>query len=188
MDFGKPRALTVAVIGVGAVLLFSSGCNRNVREPWAPLSIQLTSSSVTAGFIDKASTCDGGGSSPALIWSPPPAGTQTFALVVTDRDSPFGYNFVHWVLYNIPSEKLGLPAAVPAGKALSDGSSQGPNDDGKFGYYPPCPLGHSPHRYDFVVYALNKRVDLPSATKKELLKTIAGHVLAKGELIAKYNH
>lgn len=187
MDSSYSRALPSQLLAILGILICGFGCGRNFREPSAPLSMQLTSPAVTAGIMDRASTCDGNGLSPELEWSTPPAGTQSLALVVTDRDSPLGYNFVHWVIYNIPADKRELGAAVPAARTLPDSANQGSNDDGKFGYHPPCPPGHSTHRYDFVLYAVNEKVNLAAATKKELLATIDGHVLGKGELVAMYH-
>jgi Raf kinase inhibitor-like YbhB/YbcL family protein len=174
------------LLGIVIVVLWTTACHRGGNEPVAPLSIQLTSSSVTAGVVSKASTCDGQGASPQLSWNAPPGGTQSLALVVTDRDSPFGYNFVHWVLYNIPPNTRELPSGLPSQGQLADGTEQGLNDNDKPGYTPPCPPGKSAHRYDFVLYAVDIKVDLPSASKKQLLQAISGHVLAKGELIARY--
>jgi Raf kinase inhibitor-like YbhB/YbcL family protein len=173
---------------LGTLIFFlpATGCNRGGNEPAAPLSIQLTSPDLTAGAVSKASTCDGQGSSPQLSWNAPPAGTQSLALVVTDRDSSFGYNFIHWVLYNIPANTRELPSGLPAQSQLADGAEQGLNDNDKPGYTPPCPPGKSAHRYDFVLYAVDMKVNLPSASKKQLLNAISGHVLAKGELIARY--
>jgi Raf kinase inhibitor-like YbhB/YbcL family protein len=174
------------LIGAVVILVTVDGCNRGGNEPMAPLSIQLTSASSPAGEIGKAFTCDGQGLSPQLSWSAPPPQTRSLALVVTDRDSPLGYQFVHWVIYNISDGTRELPAGLSAQKALPDGAEQGLNDDDKPGYTPPCPPGKSAHRYDFVLYALDVRVSLPSASKKQLLHAINGHVLARGELIGHY--
>jgi Raf kinase inhibitor-like YbhB/YbcL family protein len=171
---------------VGAVfLVVAAGCNRGGNEPLAPLSMQLASARIAAGELSKAITCDGAGLSPQLTWSEPPPQTRSLALVVTDRDSPLGYNFVHWVIYNISPSTRELPAEIPAQNTLPDGVEQGPNDSNKPGYTPPCPKGKS-HRYDFILYALDTRVNLPSATKKQLLSAVSGHVLARGELVGRY--
>jgi Raf kinase inhibitor-like YbhB/YbcL family protein len=172
-----------------AALLFllpTGGCNRGGNEPVAPMSLQLTSASFRAGMLSQDSTCDGPGASPPLSWSAPPRDTQSLAIVITDRDSRFGYNFVHWVIYNIPARTRELPAGLPAQRNLPDGAEQGLNDGDKVGYTPPCPPGKSFHRYDFVLYAIDRKVNLPAASKTQLLNAIRGHVLAKGELIGRY--
>ncbi len=172
----------------GAVILLISAaaCNHGGREPQAPVTLALTSSSFSAGAMARSSTCDGAGTSPELSWSAPPAGTQSLALVVTDRDSPFGYGFVHWVLYNLPPAARELPAGIAAQAALADGSRQGPNDDDRLGYFAPGPPGKSPPHYVFVLYAVDRKVNLTAASKKQLLAALGGHVLAKGELVGSY--
>jgi phosphatidylethanolamine-binding protein (PEBP) family uncharacterized protein len=79
-------------------------CNRDVAVPQGAPSLELKSASFVDGTIPKkSSSCDGESSvSPALKWSAPPAGTQSFALIAIDRDSPFGVRFVHWVLFDLP--------------------------------------------------------------------------------------
>jgi len=53
-------------------------------------------------------TGDGSDMSPALSWTAPPEGTQSFALILDDPDAPRG-TWVHWVLYNLPQTERGLP-------------------------------------------------------------------------------
>jgi Raf kinase inhibitor-like YbhB/YbcL family protein len=168
-------------------LVMASGCNRTGHEPTGPLTIQLTSASMSAGVLSKAFTCDGQGLSPELSWTAPPPHSQTLALVVTDRDSPLGYNFVHWVMYNIPTDVRRLPAGLFTQQILPDGSEQGINDKNQAGYTPPCPPGKSVHHYDFILYAIDIPVNLHSLSKKQLFQAIRNHVLARGELIGRYS-
>ena len=181
---GRHGVLLLAAIA----LIMAGGCNRAEDEPSGPLTIHLTSTSIVDGVLNKAITCDGQGLSPQLSWSAPPPKTQGLALVVTDRDSPLGFNFVHWVLYNIPAGARELPAGIPTQKTLQDGSEQGNNDNDKAGYGPPCPSGKAVHHYDFILYAVDVHVDFPSASKKRLLQVLSGHVLARGELVGRYAH
>jgi len=130
-------------------------------------------------------TCDGDDISPALEWDDPPAGTQSLALIMDDPDAPLG-TWVHWVLYNIPAEARSLGEAVPADAELSDGSRHGRNSWGRLGYGGPCPPSGT-HRYVFRLYALDTTLDLDAgADKQELLRSMEGHILAKGELIGRY--
>lgn len=152
-------------------------------------TLELRSASFSGDTIPNAySSCDGQRNvSPQLSWSVPPEDTQSFALVVIDRDSPLGWNFVHWVLYDLPADKRELPEAIVKQEQLPDGSRQGRNGYDKTGYVGPCPPGHSPHRYVFTLFALDTKLNLPSgASKKQLMKAIKGHVLASGELIGKF--
>jgi Raf kinase inhibitor-like YbhB/YbcL family protein len=93
---------------------------------------------------------------------------------------------VHWVAWNIPADKNGMPENVPPDKTLPDGTKQGITDFGRHGYGGPCPPGGT-HRYYFKVYALDSMLDIPvSSTKKDLLKAMEGHVLAEGQLMGRY--
>jgi Raf kinase inhibitor-like YbhB/YbcL family protein len=151
--------------------------------------LELRSASFSGETIPNAySSCDGQRNVfPQLSWSVPPEGTQSFALVVIDRDSPLGWNFVHWVLYDLRADKRELPEAIAKQEQLPDGSRQGQNGYDKTGYVGPCPPGQSPHRYVFTLFALDTKLNLPSgASKKQVMKAIKGHVLASGKLIAKF--
>ena len=72
------------------------------------MTFHLTSPAFESGEdIPKEFTCDGPDSSPPLIWTDPPPGTETLALIVDDPDAPSG-TWVHWVLYNLPATARGL--------------------------------------------------------------------------------
>ena len=149
--------------------------------------ISISSDALKAGTsLPVEYTCDGEDRSPALSWDSVPAGTQSIALIVDDPDAP-GKTWVHWVIYNIPADSCGLPAAVPKNKSLNDGSLQGKNDFDRIGYNGPCPPPGKPHRYFFKVYALDTTLSLKSgATKSQLEFAMSGHILAQGEIVGKY--
>jgi Raf kinase inhibitor-like YbhB/YbcL family protein len=149
--------------------------------------MNLTSTSFQAGSqIPAKFTCSGAGISPQLAWSAPPAGTVSFALIVTDPDAP-GQTFVHWVLYGLPAETRALPEALPGIGQLADGGRQGRNDFGDLGYGGPCPPPGSPHHYVFTLYALDAKLNLPvGATRAQVEAAMQGHILASGELIGVY--
>lgn len=131
-------------------------------------------------------TCKGKDISPSLSWEGIPAGTKSISLIMDDPDAPGG-TFVHWVLYNIPGQTLMLPKGIPHNKTLADGSMQGMTDFGRAGYGGPCPPPGKPHRYYFKVYALDIKLDLPpGVSKNQLENAMKGHVLARGELMGKY--
>jgi Phosphatidylethanolamine-binding protein len=101
------RAITPRMRGGLRPLLFSlwgallftliaatqTGCTPDVTPQGFP-SLELSSTSFSGGAIPKKYSCDGQEASPELSWKTPPERTQSFALLVTDRDSPFGYSFV----------------------------------------------------------------------------------------------
>ena len=116
-----------------------------------------------------------------------PERTQSFALIVIDKDSPFGFNFVHWMIYDIPEGKREIPGDIGKQEKLPDGLRQGLNDFEKIGYVGPCPPGHSPHHYLFDLYALDTKLNLGSgASKRQIENAMKGHVLAWGELVGEY--
>jgi len=78
-------------------------------------------------------TCEGQDVEPPLVWSEPPEGTQSFALIMDDLDEPVSM-FTHWVIFNIPPDAGGLPEAVPTQSQLTSGVLQGKNDFGRIGY------------------------------------------------------
>jgi Raf kinase inhibitor-like YbhB/YbcL family protein len=173
-----------------SLIAWTVGCTGAASKPIAP-SLELKSSSFSGDTIpQKHSSCgDQDGASPELSWSAPPEGTQSFALIVIDKDSPFGFKFTHWVLYDVPADKRELAEGVAKQEQLPDGSRQGHNDYDRIGYVGPCPPGHSPHHYVFDLYALDMKLQLPpGASKKQILKAMKGHVLASGELVGRFQH
>jgi hypothetical protein len=132
-------------------------------------------------------TCVGEDVSPPLRWEGVPEGTKSFALVVEDPDAPGG-TFIHWVLYNLPATISELAEGVPRTERLASGALQGVNDFGVVGYRGPCPPPGAPHRYFFILRALDVELDLkPGATKAQLERASQGHVLAEAELMGKYS-
>jgi Raf kinase inhibitor-like YbhB/YbcL family protein len=168
------------------VLAAQTGCRGAVAPGAETPELGLTSSSLQAGSIPPKFTCDGAGTSPELTWKSVPTRTQSLALIVIDPDAPVG-DFVHWVLYNIPASLQELPEGLPAQEQLANGALQGRNDFGRIGYGGPCPPGRSSHRYVFRLYALDAKLNLPTgATRSQVERAMAGHILAHGELAGRY--
>jgi Raf kinase inhibitor-like YbhB/YbcL family protein len=130
-------------------------------------------------------SCDGENISPPLAWGDPPPGAKSLALISDDPDAPGG-TWVHWVLYNIPSDLRALPESISAEAELSDGSRHGENSFGRLDYGGPCPPGGT-HRYFFKLYALDVMLELePGADKEMLLQAMEGHILGETELMGTY--
>jgi Raf kinase inhibitor-like YbhB/YbcL family protein len=86
----------------------------------------------------------------------------------------------HWVQFNIPPTTLRIPE-----KGEVPGIS-GKNTSEKLGYQGPCPPDRE-HRYVFTLYALDKTLSLnEGSSKKEVEAAMQGHILAKTELIGRY--
>jgi len=150
------------------------------------MQIEIKSSAFEeGGMIPKKYTCDGADFSPPLSWTSVPEGTKTIALICDDPDAPMG-TWVHWVLFNLPADVKELPENLSSEMNLDNRAMQGVNDFGNIGYGGPCPPGGT-HRYYFKFYALDTELRLQAgATKKELLKTMEGHILAEGQLMGRY--
>ena len=149
----------------------------------ANMSLQLTSDAFSNGqSIPAKYSCIGKNISPALAWTEPPAGTQSFALIVDDPDAP-GRTWVHWVLFNIAANTRSLPEDFSADSSIAVGN----NSSSQASYQGPCPPSGT-HRYYFKLYALDTAINLlPGATKDQLLKEMDGHILAQAELLGTFS-
>lgn len=171
--------------GLALLIVLLLSCGGPAPAPSVPVGgVALTSSAFAAGAeIPRRYSCDGQDISPPLQWSEPPAGTQSFALVMDDPDAS---GFRHWLIYNIPGTARSLPEAVARDSQLPDGSRQGTTSWGRVGYGGPCPPSGT-HRYAFRLYALDVVLDLPAgASLEQLNRAMQGHILAQAELIATY--
>jgi len=144
------------------------------------MTFQLTSPAFSEGQpIPRKHTGDGADVSPEVAWTGPPAGTASLALICDDPDAPRG-TWSHWVLFDLPPDTRGLAEGATAGK-------QGKNDFGRPGYGGPAPPRGKPHRYFFMLSALDTPLNLPAgATRAEVLAAMKGHVLAEAKLMGTY--
>ena len=149
------------------------------------MSLQLTSDAFTNGqSIPAKYSCIGKNISPALAWTEPPAGTQSFAIIVDDPDAP-GRTWVHWVLFNIPTDVRSLQEDFST--TGTNAIIVGKNSSNAMSYQGPCPPSGT-HRYFFKLYALDTNLSLQSgATKEQLLKAMDGHILAQTELMGTFS-
>lgn len=123
-------------------------------------------------------TCEGEGVSPELVWTHPPAGVQSYALMMEDIDAPGG-SATHWLVYDIPGDRDGV------GRNLHALGRAGRNDQHHMGYGAPCPPpNQGDHRYRFRLYALDvATLSLDEgATRRTLERAMQGHELAHTDL------
>ena len=141
------------------------------------------------GWIDRLHVADGDGLSPALSWTAVPE-AQSFAVVVEDPDAPGDEPYLHWMIWDIPGDALGLPPDVEktARPRTPAGAAQGVNDAGERGWFgPKPPAGHGVHHYHFQVFALSTRLNLdPDVEFKTLVNALKGVTLASGEAVGLY--
>jgi Raf kinase inhibitor-like YbhB/YbcL family protein len=153
----------------------------------------LTTTAFTpGGNIPDANTCNGANTSPDLTWTNPPSGTQSFAVVLTDKTA----TLTHWTIYNIPATAKGLPAnvdhnfqstTVAGAEQTISVMSQPPN--AVTGFYGPCPPQPPVHTYVFTVYALDVAT-LPGLTEQskanEGLANVVIHAIGSASFTGNY--
>lgn len=150
--------------------------------------IELTSPAFNdSDFIPAKYTCEGSDVSVPLKWSTVPEGAKSLVVICDDPDAPRG-TWVHWVLFNIPPDITELPEGVSIkNEPKLSGAIEGVNDNRKTKYSGPCPPPGSAHRYFFKIYALDTTLALDSkATKANVEKSMARHILGTGQLLGKY--
>ena len=183
------------IIGCAFLMLMFLSCAKRqpIAQPPATntpkedkMEIKLTSTAFQEGQpIPRTYTCDGVNVSPPLEWSGVPKTAKTLSVICDDPDAPAG-TWVHWVLYNLPANNIGIVESMPATEKLLAGGFQGANDFGKIGYGGPCPPSGT-HHYFFKIYALDGELPLQAgATKAELLRAMEGHILLQGQLMGTY--
>lgn len=165
----------------------TSGAPATVKAKENSMSFHLTSSAFADGAdVPPRFTCEGADHSPPLQWSGTPKETKSLALIVDDPDAPDPAapktTWVHWVLYDLPADAKNLSE----GAKLPHGAREGLNDWKQTGWRGPCPpVGK--HRYFFKLYALDVLLpDLAKPNKAALEKAMEGHVIARAQLMGRY--
>ena len=159
--------------------------------PKAP-SFVVESRDVRAGApIDDAHIYGGGNRSPDLTWNDVPAGAKSFVVTCFDPDAPTPSGFWHWVVVDLPASVTSLAgdAGKEGGSNLPKGGFHCRNDYGAKAYGGPAPpVGDRPHRYYFVVHALDvERLGVDDNTSPAAVSfTMLGHTLGRAILMATY--
>jgi Raf kinase inhibitor-like YbhB/YbcL family protein len=127
-----------------------------------------------AGATKTNPSCVGDNVSPQFSWSNVPAGTTSFALVMTDPDGR-GIGVDHWIAYGIPASVTGFAEGETS--KPSDKFIGGKGTAGKDYYMGPCTPPGAPHHYTFVVVAtdLDAKALPAGLTRLELLEKLNGH-------------
>ena len=146
----------------------------------------LKSSALGAGgALPEEFTGDGAGLTPPLEWSGAPAGTKSFALIMSHLD-PEGKTKYYWTLYNI------APDITRLEKNSSGVGTLGLNTiKNRIGYAPPHSKGPGLKTYVLTLYALSgpPKLDGPasSVTGPAILDAIKDLTLGKAVLKVTYD-
>jgi phosphatidylethanolamine-binding protein (PEBP) family uncharacterized protein/Spy/CpxP family protein refolding chaperone len=138
----------------------------------------------SGGRLPTEYTGDGAGATPPLEWSAPPAGTQSYAVIMHHID-PEGKAKWYWTLYNIPPDVKGLPSNARGIGTLGNNSINGRTE-----YAPPHSRGLGDKTYTLTAYALSAplRFAVPASevNRDVLLASMKDRLLASSELAVVY--
>ena len=134
----------------------------------------------TSGALPVTYTCDGSSVSPALAWTNAPAGTTSFAVVMSTIPGPGTVKY-NWLLYNIPASTTTVAQGATAG-----GTYGFSDDGGGLAYAPPCSSSAGTKDYTFTVYALSSNPTLPpsasAVTGSVLVNALSGITLGSASV------
>lgn len=128
--------------------------------------------------------CRGENISPPLAWTPGPAGTKSYAIMMVDMAGRLGTGVDHWIAYGVPANVTSLDeGAVSKPQSFFTG---GTNSNDTQVYFGPCPgPGTGLHHYVFTLVATDIEPGelKPGLTRADLLKSIPGRGKAVTDLV-----
>ncbi len=165
-------------------VLLTGGCAQiqKIQTPINIIPMKLESLVFTHNqYLPTKYTCDGTSINPSLKIGDVPTNAKSLVLIVDDPDAPSG-DFVHWLVWNIDPKTTTIEEdSVPAG------ATEGANSASTAKYTPPCPPS-GVHHYQFKLYALDTKLNLPSTTNKaELLTAMQSHIVNEIMMVGLYN-
>lgn len=201
-----------------AVMIMQTGFSAAVfaRDPETTLTVKVSGIDNNKPIPEKFASCitdgrgrtqESGNASPAISWTSGPAATQSYALIVVDKDVPAHLelanqpdqtipsdsprqDFYHWVLMDIPASVARLPEGSDGGYGMVGQGGVIGATNGQSGYHGPCPPWNDErlHHYHFQIYALDiPTLHLPKGSSgKQVEDAMIGHILAKGEVIGTF--
>lgn len=122
-----------------------------------------------------------GATSPEVNWTAGPASTQSYALIAEQRQ--IVGTVEHWIMYDIPSNALALPAGIPNDARVPD--PLGAMNAGRVRGFPGYSGIPARARTHIQIFALDTKLGLDpiTVTRANLIEAMKGHVLASGELV-----
>lgn len=180
------------VLAAAAGLLLLAG-NANAADPFTLTSTTIKDGTLmpkkVANNVKENPNCVGDNVSPQLSWTNPPAGTTSFALIMTDPEGRGGLGVDHFIAY-------GIPASVTS---FAEGEMSQPSDKfvGGIGtqkknvYAGPCtPPNQTAHHYTFILIAtdLDPKALPPGLTRLEFLAKLEGHAKGSSGLVGLFKN
>lgn len=131
--------------------------------------------------------------SPQLSWRDFPETTKSFVVTCFDPDAPIPGGFWHWVVVDIPAgvTELAHDAGNRTGSGLPDGAFHVTNDLGEKAYGGAAPPpGDRPHRYYFVVHAVDTdKLGVDDTVSPAVVSfTLAFHTVGRAIITPTYAH
>jgi Raf kinase inhibitor-like YbhB/YbcL family protein len=178
-------ALAVALALLGCVILLPGCTSSHAASKAKPEKGPLTLSSsafVQRGLIPLSHSCAGSNASPPLAWhGVAPAGTTSWAIVMTDLDVKPG-PWVQWLVTKIPADIRSMASGQLPSRAIASRTSNGTS-----GFVGVCPPQGRVHRYQFTVYAEGKDVSLARTEAAwKSLQAIKGASVASVSLTGRF--
>lgn len=169
----------------------------NLDRPVAPdpytllpkvAAFTLSSDAVSEGQpMPVAHAYAGDNVSPHLRWQGAPAGTRSYVVTCFVPDAPTPSGFWHWVVVDLPRSvaELSANAGREGGVGLPPGAFHCRNDYGSKDYGGAAPPeGDRPHRYYFVVHAVDvEKLGVDQDTTPAAVSfNLVSHTLARAVL------
>ena len=122
-----------------------------------------------------------------LSWANTPTGAKSFAVACIDRH-PIARNWIHWLVVDIPTDVMEIAEGASKSKNMPRGSKELMNSFGTLGWGgQQPPPGSGPHKYEFILYALDTKLALDvGVSKDEVIKAMDGHILVQAPLVGEY--
>ena len=182
--------LFFALLLIVAVVVISVRRKESLQEAILPAENLLVKSNSFErdGEIPDRNSGYGEDLSPALNWAEADEGAASIVIIMDDLDHPMGI-FNHWVMWNIPANRTGIPEGISHGEVVEelDGAIQGKSEYGGKHYYrgPKPPMGS--HRYRFQVFVLDTMLSIPvDSMKLDVMHAMEDHVVQYGSITGIY--
>jgi len=131
------------------------------------------------GILDRKYTLYGDNIQPHLDWSEFPKETITFIVMVDDADAPGGV-WNHWMVFNIPYTNTQFNENQHVGNVA-------PNSWGEQRWMGPHPANDLNHQYEFKVYAIDKILDVSTAsTPMDIMKSAQDSIIDSASMAVQY--